>query len=106
MVLQKATFMCEDPSISPSIGVPVYVTDEGRLNAKDENGRRFKFPRKYRGGTIIEDLSFIDAVGNVYHVFKVRHANGDYVWGRDELVEVGGITLPETDWALPEEGNN
>lgn len=74
-------FLCDIRTDSPSVGIPVYV--------KDEVLQEHEFPHEFRGGTIIEDLSFEDRQGRVTHCFKVRHKNGVFVWGEDELVEVG-----------------
>ncbi|MGM1416343.1 hypothetical protein ACS2BX_25875 [Bacillus cereus group sp. BceL300] len=91
-------FLCKDRFNSPSVGVPVYVTDVALKNAKVDG--------KYRGGTIVEDLSFVDFHNNTYYVFRVKHADMERVWSQEDLVEVGGITLPPVNWSLPKELNN
>lgn len=77
-----AMFLCgKNRKVSPVVGTPVYVTDAAM--------KGHSFPYKYRGGTIIEDLSFKDMKGKVYRLYKVKHKHGLYVWEDRELVEIG-----------------
>lgn len=76
---------CRDKTKSPSVGIPVYVTDE----ALEKHG----FPKEHRGGIIIEDWSLIDPKGKVHHGFLVKHKIGKRLWERSELVEIGGLRL-------------
>lgn len=77
----KVMFLCKDKRKSPSIDIPVYVKDR----ALEEKG----FPYDCRGGTIVEDLSFVDVYGRAIHCYKVKHKNGIYLWLEDDLVEIG-----------------
>lgn len=92
MKQNNVIFVCRNRTQSPAVGVPVYVKDEVIL--------RTKFPRKHRGGVIIEDLTFVDITGVTHYWYKVRHANGDYMWNMRELNEVGGLDIT-TDSNIP-----
>lgn len=80
---------CEDKRRSPVVGTPVYV--------KDDALKKYNFPREHRGGVIVEDWSMYDPKGKLHHRFLVKHKIGEFFWGAEDLVEIGGLKLKFAD---------
>jgi hypothetical protein len=79
-------YLCSNKKKSPSVGVPVCVTDEA---LEKEN-----FPKELRGGVIIEDLTMVDKKGLIHRIYRVKHRFETKLWLQSELIEIGGMAFP------------